>query len=686
MFYIYATSIIFRMSKIKSKIVQKPISQVEVNAEPLIISPKDIPQTLLEKLTHGYAPLIIIMFLTLSLYVNTFKHQFALDDEIVICKNEFVLRGMNGIGDIFTKDIYHSFYEQMNTINQLSGGRYRPLSIASFALEQEFIGTRDDAKFDPNTIWDFNNNGIKDASEDVNKDGVWSEKDYESKGFSFRHVNNVIFYGFTICMLFVFLSQVIFKKNKLLALMISLLFMAHPIHTEVVANVKSRDEIFSLFFMLLTLWLAHQFEKKRSKRYLIFVFLSFLAAILSKEYGATLMLLVPISLYLFGDEKSIKHSIGSTFVPLFVGIIFYLILRVKNGLLGGSAEVQDSEIMNNPYLYASNAEAWATKLFIFLKYLGTIILPHPLSSDYGFNSIPYKNFAMPIVWMSIVLLIGLIIIGFYFLRKKHWIAFAIAFYLGTILLVTNLIFNVGATMGERLAFHASLGYCMVLGYGLFWLSQKLNKPQLAFVFFSPIFILYSIKTFSRNKAWENDVTLSLTDVVTMPESTALNGNACGRNLDLAEYPANKLKDTFYIKQALKYGEKAVQLNPKFVNGLMNLGVAYAKLDMLDSCKSAWIRAFTFYKSHPKRAMFYGILSQSYSSKAYKLAETKQWLEGRTYLGKALEFDSLNARLWYDFGGFSQQAGDIANAKSAWIRAFQLNPKDSQIAAVQVFTK
>jgi Flp pilus assembly protein TadD len=70
--------------------------------------------------------------------------------------------------------------------------------------------------------------------------------------------------------------------------------------------------------------------------------------------------------------------------------------------------------------------------------------------------------------------------------------------------------------------------------------------------------------------------------------------------------------------------------------------------------------------------------------AYKLAEKKQWLEGRTYLGKALEYDTLNARLWYDYGGFSQQAGDVNESRRAWTRAYQLNPSDPQIAAIRQF--
>ncbi|MBK7039736.1 MAG: hypothetical protein IPH46_04475 [Bacteroidetes bacterium] len=55
----------------------------------------------MKKITKGFVPYIIIAILGLAIYSNTFNAQFALDDDIVICKNEYVLQGMQGIPDIF---------------------------------------------------------------------------------------------------------------------------------------------------------------------------------------------------------------------------------------------------------------------------------------------------------------------------------------------------------------------------------------------------------------------------------------------------------------------------------------------------------------------------------------------------------------------------------------------------------
>ena len=89
---------------------------------------------------------IIVGLLAFAFYFNSFFNEYAHDDGIVIVKNEYVQEGITGIPDIMTKDAYDSYYRQLNTTNQLNGGRYRPLSIVTFAIEQQFMGTVSDRK------------------------------------------------------------------------------------------------------------------------------------------------------------------------------------------------------------------------------------------------------------------------------------------------------------------------------------------------------------------------------------------------------------------------------------------------------------------------------------------------------------------------------------------------------------
>ncbi|KXK42753.1 MAG: Tetratricopeptide repeat protein [Bacteroidetes bacterium OLB11] len=389
-------------------------------------------------------------------------------------------------------------------------------------------------------------------------------------------------------------------------------------------------------------------------------------------------------MYLFSEEKFQV----SKYIPMFVGllIVFGIYYAIRSSIVIGESNLQDTELMNNPYLLADENQKMATKLFIYLKYFLLLLFPHPLSCDYGYNSIPYKNFSDPLVWSAIILLILTIIGGIIFFKKKSWVSFAIAFYLLTILLVTNLVFNVGATMGERLVFHSSLGFCMLLGYGIYWVGIQSKNAAVPALITIPILLLYSIKTYSRNFAWQNDITLALTDVETMPESIALNGNAASRCIDLSEMPKNKSKEKEYILKSIQYGTKAVTLHPGFVNGFLNLGIAYAKIDSLDKASECWDKAFKMYPSHPNKKMYFELLANSYYKKGYEFGGIQNWKEGQKYIQKAVDLNPTIARYWYDLGGFSYNAQDLPKAKSAWEKAYQIDPNDSLIRSVQGILK
>jgi len=80
---------------------------------------------------------ILLFVLALVLYGNTFTHDFALDDHIVITGNNFTKQGFSGIKDIMTHDAFVGTYGEAL---ELSGGRYRPLSIVMFAVEYQLFG------------------------------------------------------------------------------------------------------------------------------------------------------------------------------------------------------------------------------------------------------------------------------------------------------------------------------------------------------------------------------------------------------------------------------------------------------------------------------------------------------------------------------------------------------------------
>ena len=172
----------------------------------------------------------ILLLISFGFYFNTILHDYALDDVIVITKNKFTLLGFSGIVDLLTKDTFDGY----TTVKDLvAGGRYRPLSVVTFALEIGFFGQNHPA---------------------------------------ISHFVNVLLYCSIVLMLFLFLDKFLFSKNSLLSFLSTLIFAVHPIHTEVVANIKSRDELMALLLTLISLYLffTYLLNRKR-KKYLIFI-------------------------------------------------------------------------------------------------------------------------------------------------------------------------------------------------------------------------------------------------------------------------------------------------------------------------------------------------------------------------------------------------------------------------------
>ena len=83
-------------------------------------------------------PIAIALFvLSVLLYANTFQHDFAQDDAIVITDNMFTTEGFSGLSGLFQYDTFYGFFKEEGKDKLVSGGRYRPLTPAMFAVEYE---------------------------------------------------------------------------------------------------------------------------------------------------------------------------------------------------------------------------------------------------------------------------------------------------------------------------------------------------------------------------------------------------------------------------------------------------------------------------------------------------------------------------------------------------------------------
>jgi protein O-mannosyl-transferase len=605
---------------------------------------------------------IIVAVLAFVFYFNTFFNEFAHDDGIVIVKNEYVLEGFAGISNILTKDAYDSYYRQLNTTNQLNGGRYRPLSIVTFAIEQQFLGAASPDNIDSilkqNITYGVSGPQEKKLIHDMHV----------------RHIFNVLWYMLSVVVLLYFLRYIVFKSNPLMAFIAAILFTIHPIHTEVVANVKSRDEIMSLLFMCLTFIFTFKYYEEKKIKMLIAALVSYFLAFLSKEYAITLVVLLPLSLYIF-NNFSIKKSLMA-FIPFLGVIVVYIAMRFHVvAEVGGNS---NNEVLNNPYLFASDSEKLATEIATSLNYLKLLIFPHPLSADYSYDSIPYKDFSNPLVWLSLIVHGGLIAAMFLTFRKRSVLCFAIMFYLLHLALVCNIIFDIGATMGERLIYHSSVGFVIAVAYFLCKGAERVQDREMANKalagFMIVIIILSGYKTIARNADWKNDYTLFQADLKVVPNSVLVNANVAASYITIADQIQDKKEKDEYLQNAIKLLNHALLIHPKFVAAFLNRGIAWYKLGEIDKAKPNFDTVARLYPTYPTLPGMYKLLGDFYMRRGWdRYGKVGKYAEAVQEFQKGIAVDSTNAEIWYNMGGAYFSNHQFADAIESWKRTIKIRP-------------
>ena len=612
-----------------------------------------------------------LFLLGFLLYANTLGHQYALDDAIVIYDNEFTVQGINGIDDILKYDTFRGFFKVEGKEQLVSGGRYRPLSLILFALEVAVFGQNP----------------------------------------MIGHLVNALLYGLLVLLIFrlvlLFFKREKMEKARWIALATALLFAVHPVHTEVVANIKGCDELLTLLGGLSAIYFSlRAFDRGKMAGHILAAFL-FLLGLLAKENAITLVAVVPLVYYFFRG-LSLPRTIVPTLPFLASAIVF---LGIRGSVLGWNLGKPSMELMNNPFLKLTNAgwapldagEKLATIFYTLGKYIQLLIFPHPLTHDYYPRQIPVMSFGDPLASLSLLLYMGLLAFAIWGLWRKKALSFGVWFYLLTLSIVSNIVFPIGTNMGERFIFMPSLGFCLVAGMGLYALKPALRK-NLAWAG-AVVLLLFSVKTVLRNPVWKDNYTLFTTDVKTSVNSAKLQNSAGGETI---EYAA-KLKDpqarNAQLEKAIGHLKEALRVHPTYKNAYLLLGNAHNYLQRYDESIAYYDQALKLDPNYPEalrnRAVtyrdagkFYGekqgnpLQAEAYLKKALeqlpddyetlRLLGVACGIQGRNqeavqYFSRATQLMPENADAWLNLAYAWHNSGNPEEAKKYEQKALELDP-------------
>lgn len=609
---------------------------------------------LLEQLAHPRVQQLLMLLCAVGLYANTLGHQFVLDDGLVLSDNAIVQKGIRGIPEILSKD---SFYGAIGESAYLTGHRYRPLPLITYAIEVSFFGLNPFV----------------------------------------HHMVNVLLYALTGLLLLRLLRWHLFPADPLAALAATMLFIFHPIHTEVVANIKSRDELLSLLFLLFTLQylLDHanpppvaratrRADRKNAsgasaspaKHTLLKACICFAFALLSKENGVVFVALVPLTLYILA--KCTPMQAVRTAWPFGAIAAGYVVLR---WLLLGVQGQEVKEVMDNPYLLASIQQKFATILFVFAKYIGLLFFPHPLTYDYSYRQIPYRTFSEPVIWLGAGLLMGMIAFAVRGMLKRDLLAWCVLFFVATWVLVSGIFFNIGAPMAERFMYQASVPFIIAM---VECVRRAVQASPVAAMAMRPAMLASGIvllsasgfATITRNRVWHTGDELLLHDVATSANSARANtyaGVACIHLSDAAHDPAEKRVSAM---KAIGFLRRSEAIKPMYVPNYLNLGVAYMRLDEVQRAEAAWDTARVLDPASGLLKQYDAYLFDLYYRRGLKAGAERDNTGAITDLRKALKYGPGKADAWYNLGGAYYTIGDTAQARNCWERTLKLDPRNA----------
>lgn len=476
---------------------------------------------------------LVLGAVAFMLYCNTFNNGYVLDDRSAIVENKIVTQGVSAIPHIFSTPYLRGY-----TVN--SNDLYRPIPLAMFAIEYQLC------------------DGSPVAG----------------------HVVNVILFACCVLLLFFFLDDLFGNKTQL-AFFTALLFALHPIHTEVVANIKSRDELLCFFFAFMALRAIVKYLRSGKPLQLVFATLFYFLSLLSKETSITFIFIVPVVVF-YCHSKNKKYNISVIACTLFSALVF---LGIRYSVLSAhhANNTFEFNIAGNALAAAPSAAIRiATAVYMLGRYLILLVVPYPLVCDYSYSSIPFVSFSN--IWVLVSLLTYLLLIAICLYRlfrfRSDVAAFSILLFLITLSLFSNVFFLVGATMAERFLFFPSAGFCLLPALMIDKLagSNFKKKGIILIVVAIPCFVLI----FFRNHEWKDAYTLYRSDARKNPNSFRLHYYLGSTLINNANEETDIAIKSRMLYDGINSLKRSLAIYPAFNSLYSEIGNSYLKLVQYDS--------------------------------------------------------------------------------------------------------
>lgn len=377
--------------------------------------------------------LIILTVFIIIVYIPTFTGGFILDDNILVKNNQYIrelhslksyLQQEDGITDKRDLGLYHTGY-------------YRPLINFTYWFDYK--------------MWGMNPSGFR--------------------------TTNLLLHLATTYIMFLLLCQ--FLKNRATVFITVLFFAVHPVNTETVSVIVSRNNILATFFSLMSFFFYIRNQESKKIYYFILSVLMFLLGVFSKEFG---VMLIPV-MFLYNRFFRIRNRRefireSAEYIPFLIILMIYIYFRHQ---------------VTGDFLTPFSNRAILTRIyftpFIIIWNLRLLFLPwnlHQMNVKY-----PESLFAIEALISILVLLILLFYTGKMLKKGKKIPVFSLISFFIVLFPVLHIISSAStpnAVLALRWLYFPFSFLTIAVAFAVDNLFNALNKNKSAFIIV--IIILY----------------------------------------------------------------------------------------------------------------------------------------------------------------------------------------------------
>jgi len=562
----------------------------------------------------------IVLVVAWIAYANAIHDTLIFDDVTFSPTSRSWELGLTAIGDYFTSDVWATIGSET--------GLYRPLFLLTVAVEIQIFGE-------------------------------W---------YTGYHLVNVLLHSLVALSLFGLIRYLLLttggvpRLSNYAALLATLAYAAHPVHTEVVNSIFNRSGMLVAFGMLGGLWWFLPSVEKNPRKAWVVINLIYLLILFCKETAAVFPAILASTLLVTTPGNwRVRLRKCIPVLSMFVPLGLFLALRymafassdataaIEQTVIDASA-AQIGQSLPEKYQLGFHPGKLVQASRVWFDSLVTMLWPHPLFVIHTGSS---TNLWLALIAQTVLLAFAVAALIRKFPGPLLGLVF---FYLA--LLPASRIFSQGGTfvLAERYLYLPAAGLAIALAFLLYWLLNKIPAKNITIAMLILVIVMTPL-TWARNAQWSSNLSLI--------ESDYENGS---RNRKIMSVLISSLLAEGEFARARQLCDRHADQFPRNWYFSANCGQVYANLKLTNKAEKAYLFAVNSPRgkasAHISLAMLY--LDQKRNDEAQEQFEQAIVAERKAFMKEYLAAEMLMQL-------YPHQNKKLQEAKIHLEKAISLNP-------------